>query len=404
MSLTVGRVGLDVTLNNPAEMSLSGDVLRMSGPFRVSSVANMKALRQQLAGYVDNPWEKWVPVTFSTDSSIDGYYQVLDATVDVPTFGYRNGFATFDLTLLRSPGYSAGWQEMILMGADRDTATGGITPSTWHAIPGALRGSYDTPGASLTAVARAGPGGSVQVFTHASYYYDARTLMYRTPANWYDMAATIKVGSVVQVGRQVVSDTSSWELSNGLIRITPGTSTSFLNIQGANGGSYGTAVAIDVGAFNGSWFPTTISGTVTVTRNCPEECGLRIATPVVGGSQVVDLNLRRGSQFVNVTISSTVSAKWGLATSAVTAMTAITGGMNRTSNDGNGNRVVICSAKPYTTDLTNGYLYLTSNGTFHDAMVGMEITGTSASAPDRETDLRDQFFAAITETQSVVAR
>lgn len=411
MTLTIGRFGVDVTTNGPSAFSLSGDQLRISGPMRVSSVADMKTLRQQLSGYIDNPWEPVVPVTWTTDTSVNGYYTVDDVTIDVPTFGYKNGFASFDATLTRVRGYGGPVTESVCTGTARAGKPGGVTASTWHAVPSAAYAfNAATPG--TISATRTGPGGNIYPRTHATAYYSARPTFIMPTANWYDMAATIKSSGSVMVGRQFDPSYTSWELSNGLVKMTTSSARSpSWNLYApiyATPASWGTAVQIQPAKMTGG--PTVLSAisvdqpTLTVLRNAPEECIIRL-TYGSGGAVVpviVDLGLRRGSRFFTVTMNSLTSDAWALSGGTnMNVALAAGGGYRNSAADADGNRLVMCSGQTPTTPASLAGIALNASGTFFDAMVGHEVGGGSAAAPDRATDMRDQFMAAITETQRV---
>ena len=80
MTLTIGRCGLDVTHDDVQSLDDTGTEVRISGWLKASSLADAKVLRQQLLGHVNNPDEPVVPVTWSTDSTLDGYYRVNSAS------------------------------------------------------------------------------------------------------------------------------------------------------------------------------------------------------------------------------------------------------------------------------------------------------------------------------------
>ena len=404
-TLTIGRVGIDVTLNSPGSFSMKGDALSIGGPIRVTSVADMKTIRQQLAGHVASPWERVIPVTWSLDSTVDGFYTLDDASVEVPEFGYRNGFASFDASLTKLPTGGSSWAECSSTGADRSGIPGGVTASTWHAIPSTAT-AIDADGASYQ-FTRTGPAGSVKIATSATKFYSADPRFYLPPASWYDMAATIKVGGAVVVGRQSVPDATTWELSNGLMKIAPkGTSSTLLNLtplSGRAGAAYGTAIGIKAGYYTaGAISAVTTASTVTILRNTPEECAVRLLCYIGTTFTNIDIALRRGSLFATVTFSGD-SAQWGIETASVTAMTSQTGGMYATT--GGATTLVVSSAKTFTTDLVNGKLYLTAAGVLHDLAIGCtDESGGAATNPDRRTDVRDQFFAATAETQMVIGQ
>jgi hypothetical protein len=72
--LQVGRFGLDSDVD-VGTFAVQGDGARVTitGEIESSSVTIAKVLRQQLGGHVDNQDEPFVPVTWSEDSTVDGF-------------------------------------------------------------------------------------------------------------------------------------------------------------------------------------------------------------------------------------------------------------------------------------------------------------------------------------------
>ena len=180
---------------------------------------------------------------------------------------------------------------------------------------------------------------------------------------------------------------------------------------GSTPGSWGVAKEYDVGYFSGS-FQSLAASTVQfvrVLKNEAQECVLRLVLGFTTASARptylnVDIQLKRGDRLARITLSSPSSQAWGIKTDASTAGTSITGGYVETSDDADTNRGVVVSASAFTTSLTGpSMLYLTSAGTVIDLGVGVEYGGTGSADPERETDLRDQYFAVMAEQQRVVA-
>jgi hypothetical protein len=73
MTLQIGRVGLDVTLDDPEQLAeQAGDrrQLTVTGTLLAATLAETKALRDELAAMVD--LGGLVPVTWTGDPNIDG--------------------------------------------------------------------------------------------------------------------------------------------------------------------------------------------------------------------------------------------------------------------------------------------------------------------------------------------
>jgi hypothetical protein len=412
-ALTIGRFGLDTTnLGNIAASDIDGDVLSISG-LLFASVADVKVMRQQLNGYINNPWEAWVPVTWTGDTSINGWYRVNSAKISAAPGSLADGWFSFSVTLERFPrGFGNVRVESVCSGANRFTGVGGVTPSTWHSYPATNTTGYDADGTVLVPTARQGPGGFAAIVTHATLFYDAAPKWSIPAANWYDMAATISAGSHVVVGRQTLANPADWELNNGLVKIAPNVSYLFDLFAPvfASPTGWGTGKGVKAGYFDGAAFQSIgVALSTSVLRNAPEEVAIRCVcalSPAGGGSTTVnvDISLRRGSRVASVRLSSLSAAfKLGLSFSAVTATTSLTGGIRKSTSDADGNRPLILSAlNGVTKDNTNGIIYSSSAGPSNDMAVGHEVGGSSSAAPDQATDLRDQWFAAVHETATAV--
>ena len=81
-TLVVGRVGLDVTMSDPAEWhegrTADSRETRIRGYLHSTSLTNTKALRTELLEQQGTI----VALTYSLDSSLDGFYILNDVTID----------------------------------------------------------------------------------------------------------------------------------------------------------------------------------------------------------------------------------------------------------------------------------------------------------------------------------
>jgi len=86
------------------------------------------------------------------------------------------------------------------------------------------------------------------------------------------------------------------------------------------------------------------------------------------------------------------------------AGTNVTGGIRVTSNDANGNRVVMAMAAAHTTDTATTSIQNTSTATSGNFGLGVELGGSSAAAGNQAAQLVDQYFGAVSWRQRVVNR
>lgn len=426
MTLSIGRVGLDVAVDGLEGLEVDGDRLSIRGRLAASSTAAAKALRQQLDGYVADGGddEPIVPVVWTDDTTVSGYYRVRSAKVSTVPVSYAANWFPFQLELERVASYSTPRVQIRSRGANRVGTPGGVTPVPWSAVPAAAT-AYGATVTALTPATRTGPGGSVTFRGSSTQtYYDATATFVLPPANYYDAAATLKVGGYVVTGRQIpaADNLTNWELSNGLVKITPSaSSTATIDVAGpkfATPSQWSAATAVQIGHQNAiwGWQPVTPTGTymsgpkgITVVRNTPEEVVIRLATvwlvPVSSQSVAFDfeLRLRRGSFFAEIYCSG-ASTQFGLVLDAASAATTIGAGeglLRTAAVDGN-RLVMLANTTATTRDNVNGKIWLTAAAATAGLAVGLELGGASAAAPNLNTDLRDQFFAAQADRQRVV--
>lgn len=420
MSLQIGRVGITAPLTDPEQWTESGDRVTVSGHwYGVASVAQGQALRQQLQGYIGNPWESIIPVIWSVDSTRSGFYRVTDVRVDTTVESLVNGIMPYTIGLQRVTAYTAPLIEAMVNGTTRATGLAAPgNPQAWHAVPSTAT-AYDV-GAARTIYSRTGIGGlTASVFATNGIdltYYNATPTYLLSPGSWYDMAATMTINGYVVTGRQIVSNPGSWQLDNGLIKITQGTGhllrVTFPNA--AQNGWSATTYDFDVGFQSaGTITFVTAAQAVQVLRNCPEEVVLALRCSVVPSagqiqSQTIKVGLRRGSRFVNCQAAQGTNLKAGVQfATQPTACTAITGGgAMYAAADGDNNRAILMStgaplAAQTTYDTTNGKIYLTT--AYAGLNFGLGYDRAAWSFPDDKVSIWLQYIAGQSETQVVVA-
>ncbi|MFD1547020.1 hypothetical protein [Nonomuraea guangzhouensis] len=190
-----------------------------------------------------------------------------------------------------------------------------------------------------------------------------------------------------------------WELTNGLVRVRPLTSGGSIEVASFTGGAWrpkkwwadvgGTQVA--------SW------DSASVLRNDVEQCVVRLTaarSPV--GRTVLDLTLRRGSRFVEGYLQRGDSGSLSVYLATSETLTNNTSYLVKTTDDADGNRVTLGSAKTYTAHASGG-LTKTSVAAI-DFYLGVVAGGGSAVSGDTAVNLRDQFIGALPETTAAVRR
>lgn len=411
----VGRVGLDVEITEVESWELTGDTVRVAGVLLAETIADAKALRQQLNGYVSNGDEEIVPVTWSEDSSVDGFYRVTGVSVGtVPASLVANWF-TFSLDLERIGGFAGPLMETVIVGAVRTNVHAITSPNAVAVVgvPDDALEFHDTAdpaaGDVFTRTAAEGPVRLVKSDT-----YTRRQTFALDPADWYIGAARIEIGSPYRtvVGQQIPAERDTWRLSNGLVRMRPNENGFGLSCFD---GTTWSPETIFTGTVGGSSLGGTVLATsLRVLRNSPEECIIRLPVAIpsalagalgVGTIRVdIDLAVRRGERTIRVFLASTEAEEFGVEAVNTTASTALTGGIRATSNDSNGDRFVLATPQTVTNDLTQGGFALSSPEATFAYAVGFEVGGSGAATDDVAQQLAFQYHAAHSERVVVASR
>lgn len=413
----------------------AGERISASGDWgSPASVAEGRAWRDQIIGLIQQSG-KTVPVTSTDDSTVDGYYRITGGSITPRQSALIAGHWDWQLELERLPDYSSVSMEAISLGTDRPDKHASVTAKPWHSIPSDAV-AHDRDGTTTAYYTRTGPGGSVKWWTAVGPGYTNADPTWRVaPGDYFDMAATFKVGGYAVTGTQIGPTTSGWTLDNGLIKMTGGTSgTVTLEWPDGAGTAYGRDITLTFGYQNATfgWTAFATNKAVSVLKNEADEVVIRLMFELVPAftSQsyvfFTDIALRRGS-FMFLINQTTRSAALKQGMSLGEAMT-VTGSaaneiMRTSSNDADGNRTVFISARATATSssLQNaaavaspaadscpaGTWFALAGGTNSSDIwsyaVGCEYAGSSAVDPNRYTDLRDQYMAeqAIIERPTV---
>lgn len=435
--LTIGRAfdGIDVY---PAELSWSGESLTITGnvliPTGTSNADDvLAATRDRVAALVGNEDEEVVPVTYSVDSTIDGYYRVESAQIGYPLHTQVTNGAPFQVQLTRFGGGSMPQVELYTVQGARANSHS-ITTTT-------LSGSTDyyrqhVPAASVdfwcgvqsTSVAtRVTASGGLTSWTTMglpSSFVSSYTV---APGDYYDGACEIRTAygsatSQLVTGRFAPRSFDGMILSNGLVRafLHPSVDTAF-ELEVYDGSQWenlasgvGWRIEHDYGGGSShSWDLSTASVQILVNR--PERCTIRLvmaeaATVAQFGRVWIDLTVRRGETHVGGTVRSDTMGSLGgvvaLEPTSSVAATALTGGVRASTTDlPEGNRAVwaIANGTPSLTG-ASGRLVQTTGNSITPFMVGFELGGSSSTDINNAQDILYQWYNTKTETQRVVLR
>lgn len=415
MTLYIGRLGLDVAQDTFDTFDMSGQKVAVSGQLIGTSLNQLQGLRQNLLGMEGNI----EPVYWSEDAWAGGYYRVTSTSVKLHKISLVTFDATFSATLERIGGTQLPTIETFSFGAPRVGYAN--NPTSWVAQPSAAIGQSFSGNTGQGSQNRTGPGPlgvscTLKTFVSAAstsaYLFNSTNKYTILPANYYDGAPTLKVDGRVIVGDAVpsVGNTADWEINNGLVKVVPG-ATGMISVTVpvyAANTTWATAMEFSPQFYSGGAWASIGQGTtpptidsVAVTVNTAECVSVRLTSTALFPSAMrdyIDLTLRRGSRVLEVGTSSLLTVPWGILAHSGTWATTSTQIMYESADNGDGNRYM----------LTGNLALSTANKRIGDSAqsltyaqfgIGAVVGGTaSAASPDTATEIRNQYFAAITES------
>lgn len=432
MTLTIGRVSL---IDDPSDISYAGDRLVLAGWFFGSSLAHAKVLRQQMLGLADNEDEPDVPVIWSADADIDGYYTVGSVNV-TPVLGVsyeRFGFQ-YAVQLERvQGGFAAPLCEVAAALALRTNGVGVTTSANgavWVPSTASFRaaryidGQIAVMGSNAASLRVSETGPVAGAFSDPGVTPGFLSVTSATlPADYYDGSALIEqsVGGVWYpvVGDQIGSVVGNMlRIGNGLVRATfhtDGVITSEI-FDGTVWESSTSFSLLNSGAAAGTWFA---EGGWKILRNDPAVCVVRTSAQFdTGGNNFpasVSIYIERGkmlfelfvdNMFYDLAIGTYTNETLQLRANTVTASTALTGGIRQTSNNAQGHRWIMMCPTVVTNDLTNGRITIAVQSAPLIAQFGLgwERDGSASAGKYQVTDVSTEYFGTAGLRQRVVAR
>ncbi len=424
MSVSIGRWGDDLTVQDPMTWQQDGDRVRLSGICNQSTDAAYQAAREQFHGLISSKWEPIVPCIFGHDSTKDGYYRILGGGLDLEAgITYPDDAFRWDLELERLPNYQYPKILVTSIGVERSTKDASVADNPWSAVPSDATGSYTVNSSTVAHTTRTGPGhsdsawaGTAVHWRTSSYYLGATSggvAEYRVAASdYYDMSCRLTVDGYTVLGDRwnFQNNLSDWVVSNGFVKLT-GSGSSFCTITGPDPASptaWGAVdQAMDIGFLDGSFqklYPGSSAIDVVGLRvdyNGPERITVTFfGEYVASGSGIAvpasfTMVLRRGSSYAEFYASSTsYTRNFMVGFNSTTATTSITGASHATSNDADGSRVFMCM-EAETLDTTNGTARLTTAAKQGQFAIGVELNGSSSSGINTVANCRDQYYAAV---------
>lgn len=339
-----------------------------------------------------------IPVTWTDKPERNGYYTVKSAASTYTEHLNERVTADWKVSLERVGSDSETDLQSRLTGAVRLNDFS-LTGERWHAPP-IGHYAYYTGTTNATTMTRTGADGAMTVY---------RSVPASVSPRWGCAPTAYLVGRVKVTttssqevyGVDVPLAAAGWALSNGLVNVTPSASASF-DVQAYTGSAYHSKLwNVSVA---GSASSITSWDAATLIRNDPEMCIVRLVKGQNPGRATLDLTLRRGSRFVEGYLQIGTSATLAAYRSTLEANTsfAASGYVSATSDDADGNRFAVGSARTFTAH-TNGGVIKTS-ATALDFWIGVAAGGSSAVSGDAATDLRNQYTACMPESVYGVRR
>lgn len=407
--MTIGRVGGDVALDDPETVSETagrgGRNITFEGTLLGATLADTLALRDELQATIEAG--AVIPITWVEDPRIDGYYRPAGGSTRIRSLNDR-GFLEFTFSAERIGTAVDLLFRSILVSTIRSNAHGvtAAEAEPFHAPPGGHR-IYSGLIGNITRVSE---DGDIVVWRDIA---DTRPTWSSTPADHLKGAARITTGGYVRAGKTIQNNSTDWTLENGLIRVSPNVANGRLDVEHYDGIAWQTKVwQIEVAG--GSEFSRW--DWVTILRNDPEECVIRLenqrvvgVTPA-GGRDLLDLRLRRGSRFVEGRLSRSGSGTLKVRLTTAEAGTAVTPtgassvvAVRATANDAQGDRYIVGSPIAHTQDLVNGGVSQ-SAVTALPFFIGAAVDGSLAQAGDTPEDLALQYLGHVAESIIPVRR
>lgn len=411
MTLSIGRFGLDPALLSARVWNTSGDSISIAGHLvksdrTTTTVAEALALRAQIEGLVDNPDEDAVPIVWTADPSINGWYRITAAACTMVGAALATGLFEFAITARRiAP--AAGHESVV---TSRTIANDhGITAVTpWHVAPPNARG-YEWP-TGTTASIRSTADGVVQLRTATSNAHStARWLC--SPADTYKAAATLKANGVPVIGHALpAGHDGDWLLDNGLVRCRPNASKpGMLEVDHYKAGAWIGYRTFKIRLNTATGYASSLTD-LEVLHNAPHRVTIRlnIGPDDPPSSRTLDLTIRRGSLWLYGYLVPVGGATtdWKVQTdTSVSSSAALSDSGALWSEGSNRNRMIV-SALDSTLDGAGGVAQVAASA---DAVMDFGIgasTATAGSPAAAETDSSQvrQYLAGMAEHPRIVPR
>lgn len=396
-TVTVGRLVLREDRMVAETEDSAGRVLTLTGqesPPRLS-IDQLRQRREDVLGLVGSV----VPLSFTTKTYLDGFYQITDGQSSVEDWDSGLRVVPWQLTCRRLGTPEDMDLESSLSGAQTRANDFSATGERTHTPSQGALAYYAGTSVASTVDRPCSDGGSVTVYRGVGLTVAPRWIS--TPAAYAGGRVRFTDASGLErAGLSSSVATTGWVLTNGVVRLRPGT-TGTLELAVWDGSAW-EAIEWTLRHEN-PWVNVTTWTQMSLTRNDYEMVSIRLVKSLVFGRLLVDVTLRRGMRFVEIYVQRHASDRIGVVRTSGAAHTQTSGYVLANANDAAGNKSVVASARTYTADTTDGGVTKTATVTL-DAMVGVVFAGSGAIAGDAAADLYAQYLGAAGEQVRGVRR
>jgi len=398
-TVQVGRLVLREDLTIPETVDSSGvRTMKLTGQESIPrlSAATVAQRRSDLLGMLN----AFVPVVFSTKALFNGYYRIVDCGGEIEDWGGGIVVFRWNMTLRREGTIAEIDIESRLSGAQTRVNDFGITGDRVHAPSGGAVAYW--AGTSVpTVVDRASQDGTVRLYRALGLTVNPRWII--VPELYgVGRCRLIDVDGQERAGMRFSLPAGSWQLTNGIMNVTPGTGGATFTIGTWDSGVWtATSWIVQTGS---PYVAITTFDTITVLRNDYETITLRfVKSFTTNGRLFVDVTVRRGSRVVELYCQNEYGTNMKVLRSVAAVGTQTAGYVTANANDADGNRYAVMSARTFTADTTIGGVEKLATPTL-DVGIGVVLNGNTAVSGDTAADLYTQYLGMPTEVVQGVKR
>ena len=406
-TITIGRL----TFTSPASLSdsRSGNThtMNINGVLAPDTLAEAKYIRDELIACANGYYT--VPFIWQGDTSVSGYVKVLGASVNtnkVIIGGYQY---SIELEFLGNMG-EVEFESQFSGGLIQNDHS--ITSTTSQFYAGPVDSFSHEHGSLPSTFARVGEDGTTFIrFSSSLKNHNAKYLT--DPADYYKNACEVFTDDVGDVNRlrwgmeSPNRSPSSTKIQNGLVQMTFVNNTAqsrfIIKSYDTDGYKSSTEFAVSRGASATEWQGWR---SIQILKNDPEVCTVRLGSYYDATAKdkrlTFDVTLRRGARHFSIVATQYSSAQFNIRPTTTTAYTDNTSFAITTSNDIDGNKIILGSPQNFDVDTSNGGINSTANTATLKAFIGYEFNGSSATSEDQATKVRDQYLDNIFEVVRLV--